>query len=528
MSAQLSPQMRDLLLAMNLGRSTAHPLAGWHALELLYRDGSAVAEPITIDFLVRRYNAECLTDTEKPITNEQMKSVLAVLVGQARLAEEVMRKVRKRLENGRFIIRMNSVFQINSAGIEYLKAMQRVVDAENTVVASTKRIGEYCELIEQLANAKFWQTDSMALFNRFQKMLTAYDEVMNGLRKLDVDLHDIATDLAFDHGGVAAQHLQTMLHEQAIPAYQQMQNQAQRVHWLAGQTAFADAVAFSRQNDDNLDVQLAIGDASKLALQRRDTSAFVTRRLVVLAQSFDPSTSAISTSFDSIYLLFQTLWEAVRLLSREFDHVQQQSVDIKALTADIDQLMAHHERLVLPAGLPKHLPMDRLTAADLAQVAELDASERAAAIADLTATVQNDMLEAGAMGAVVRQVQQSERVQYTEADNPTIAEDADVTEDDTAAIAEFTDLLMRGANTVVVDRPLTFTSRKALDAAVTLFAATQYEKPEIFAPFGRWVSAAKVLPATGPVVLRMQDSDYGAELPAGFTAELQALEDADD
>lgn len=520
MAAQLSQPLKQLLLAMNLGRSTAHPLAGWHMLEILYRDGATAGEPITMSFLVRRYNADHLEEGESAIADQGLRAIMTILVRQAQLVEEVPRKVRERMKSGRFHIVQSSVFRIASSGIEYLKAMQRVIDAENTVVASTQRIGEYCAAVASFAKKADWQTDTMDLFNRFQAMLSAYDDVMNGLRKLDVDLHDITTDLAFDHGGMAADHLQAMLHDQAIPAYKQMLNQSQRIQWLLGQTDFAEAVAFSRQSADNLDVSIAIGDASKLATQRRDTQTFVNRRLAVMAQSFDPSTSAISLSFDSIYLLFQTLWEAVQMLSREFDHVQRQSVDIKALTADIDELMTHYQQLTMPAGLPKHLPMDRLGATELATLDDVPAGERATAMAELTSTVRADMLEAGSMEPVNRTISEANRVQYTLADNPEVAEDGDLAEDDTAAMLEFEQLVMRGADTVVVDGPLTFTTSKARDAAVMLFAATQYEHPDIFAPFGRLVASANVIPDSDPVMIRLAGSDYGAELPAGYTVTL--------
>ena len=50
---KISEQMKDLLFSMNLGRSKAHPLAGWNILMMLYQNGTAGAEPMTRNYLIR-------------------------------------------------------------------------------------------------------------------------------------------------------------------------------------------------------------------------------------------------------------------------------------------------------------------------------------------------------------------------------------------------------------------------------------------------------------------------------------------
>lgn len=517
MPATMNPTLRQLLLSMNLGRSQDHPLAGWQLLSLLYHDGSTSGAPMTLGYVVTRYNAEYREADESEATDAVLKRVLKVLVEQARLVEETPRKVRERMRSGKFHIIQSFVYRINAAGIEYLKAMQRVIDAENTVVASTKRIGEYCALVQQFRHFEQMSVADMTMFDDFNRMLSAYDDVMNGLRKLDVDLHEIASDLAFDHGGQAAAHLQAMLHDQAIPAYRQMLAQAQVLQWLTQQAELGERVAQSRQTSENLAVNLAIGDEAALAAERQSTEAFVMRRVAVMAQSFDPSTSAIQASFDSMYLLFATLWDTVQLLASEFAHVKRQTVDIKALTKQIDALLPKAAHIVLPQALPKHLPMDRLDKAAMADVEALPKDEREAAIADLTTSVRQDMLEAGSMRPVLRALSDSTRAQVSEADNPPVADDPDLTAPDAQALAEFEQKVMVDAAHAQISGRLEFTTSAARNAVVALYPATQYDEPTSFAAFGRPVAAAAVLTDAAPVVVHVTGEDYVSWLPQGFS-----------
>ncbi len=80
-----------------------------------------------------------------------MKKVLDVLVTQAGLVEVSPRKVRARMRSGQYHIRQSYVYRITSSGIEYLKMMQKVIDAESTITANTNRIQEYVDLVEKLS-----------------------------------------------------------------------------------------------------------------------------------------------------------------------------------------------------------------------------------------------------------------------------------------------------------------------------------------------------------------------------------------
>ena len=475
---------------------------------------------MTTRYLVRRYNAEYLEQDETLITDAVVHDILKVLVDQARLIEESTRKVRERMTSGKFHIIQSSVYKINSAGIEFLKAMQRVIDAENTVVASTKRIQEYCNLVAGFQDYAKRSTDTIELYDDFNRMLSAYEDIVNGLHKLETDLHEISTDLAFDRAGDAALHLQKMLHEQAIPAYTRMIDQAPKLRWLALQDQFAQMVAMSRQASDNLDVAAAIGDDAELEVTRVQTTSFVHRRLNVMVESFDPSTTAIQNSFDSVYLLYQTLADTSQLLARQYEYVNRQTIDLRALTDDIDALMAKADHIAIPGQLTKHLPMDRLGKVEMAQIAELPQNERAEAMATLTSSVRADMLEAGTMEPVTRPVTEANRVVVTAADNPAIAVDQDLTTDYHAAVAEFIEKVMVSVDTAKMAHNLEFTTRQARDAVVALYPATAYANPAGFGAFGRPVAAAKVL-TDSPIKLHLTGEQFVVVLPHGFQIDFE-------
>lgn len=516
MAKGLSQALRSLLTSMNLGRSLGHPLAGWTLLSMLYRDGSTASEPMTMNYLVARYNGEYLEPGESRVADETLRSVMKVLVEQAHLVTSSTRRVRERMNSGKFHTIQSAIYRINAAGIEYLKAMQRVIDAENTVVASTKRIGEYVALIDKFQAYQDLPTDTMTMYEDFNRLLSAYDAVMNGLRKLDVDLHDISTDLAFDRVGDAATHLRKMLHDDAIPAYSQMMKSSGRLQWLKGQSRFATMIAESRQATGNLDISVAIGDQAALEIERRQTETFVTRRLNVMVQSFDPTTAVIQTSFDSIYLLYTTLVDATELLAREYEHVRGHSIDLQALTEDIDHLLAQVHRIKLPQQFPVHLPMDRLGKTEMAEVEALPKDERADKMADLTATVRSDMLEAGSMDPVTRSITAAEPKVVTLADNPEVAKDVDLAGQEKQALAEFTNLVMVSADTARIDHDLECQTALARDVIVSLYPATQYEQTGAFAAFGRPVVKTAVLNEHS-VRLHLAGEAFAVVLPHPFT-----------
>lgn len=515
MPKAIAPALRSLLTAMNLGRSTRYPLAGWTVLSMLYRDGSTASEPMTLGYLVTRYNAEYLEPGDKRIADDTLRSVLKILVEQAQLVNSSTRRVRERMSSGKYHITQSAIYRINAAGIEYLKSMQRVIDAENTVVASTKRIDEYVQLLNRFRVYRHMSVDSMSLYEDFNRLLEAYDAVMNGLRKLDVDLHDISTDLAFDRVSDAADHLRTMLHQEAVPAYQKMIDLAPLLQWLLDEDEFANMVAISRQAKGNLDVAVALDDEAALEVERHQTTEFVQRRLGTMVQSFDPSTTAIQTSFDSIYLLYQTLISTSSLLAREYEQVRKHTIDIQALTANIDDLLTKTSQLSLPQSLPVHLPMDRLSKDEMASIEELPISDRADALADLTTTVRLDMLEAGSMGAVTRSITSVNRQVVSAADNPEVATDADLAGAEKAAMAEFSRLVMTADNEAQVTADVEFTTALARDAVVALYPATQYAHPGAFSAFGRPVLTAQMV-TTRPVRVHLTGEDFVVVLPHGF------------
>lgn len=517
----ISQEMRDLLLAMNLGHSTSHPLAGWYVLTMLYQDGTTSTEPMTANRLVQLYNQSFrepeIGETMMPPAT--MNSLLKLLTEQARLINVSNRKVRERWVSGKLRNKETAVYRISSRGIEYVKMMHRVIEAENTVVANTARIGEYCQLVVKLSQ-RLLDTSTTSLYNDFDRMVVTYDDVMKGMRKLDVDLHDLAIDLAFNHGSEAAQHLRQMLNEIAIPAYQQMLQQAARIQALADNSEFAVAVARSRQGNGNIDTAQAIQDTSAMTTQRQQTQQYVRRQLRRLAGSFDPSTSGVQNSFDSIFLVFQTLMDAIRLLSREMEQYQRQSVDLGALTHQLDALMSRYQRLKIPVALPQHLPMDRHQQDVLIEIEnrELTTEERTAKLDQLAETERQDLLTAGAMLPINRQIEDNVKMAVTEADNPPEAVDDAYIDETKAALSELVNLVMQDEHTLVLDRDLKFQTVGARDALVALLPATYYVTPAGFNVFGRAVSTITRLNGGHPIQLSVVEENFHVTLPFGFQA----------
>lgn len=273
-AVKIAAALKQLLLASNLGLNKNHPLAGWQILTILYHDGAG-SIPMTLDALATKYNVDYLDseNQETPISDSVLKAVLEVLDGQAHLIEVSSRKVRIPMKNGVYHNQQSYIYKITSSGIEYLTMMQRVVDAENTVTANINRIGEYCELVEQLSQPNL-TTDSTQLYNDFAKLLTAYTDVMKGMHKVDDDLSELAHDLAFNHGSAAAEQLQQMLTDKAIPAFTQLLGQAGLIQKLAGSEQFTAQVARSQQGQDDLDTAHATGDEAQMFLRFQRTQAY--------------------------------------------------------------------------------------------------------------------------------------------------------------------------------------------------------------------------------------------------------------
>ncbi|WP_203640655.1 hypothetical protein [Levilactobacillus andaensis] len=491
MAVTLSNKLRDLLLASNLGLSRDHRLAGWNVLTILYHDGATSGVVTTLGTLLQVYNANYLELDERPLTDIVLKRVLDVLSDQAKLVEVAPRKVRLPMKNGAYHIQQSFVYKITSSGIEYLTMMQRVIDADNTVTANITRIQEYCDLVVKLTDPSL-AADSTQLYNDFQNMLAAYADVMKGMHKLDEDLSELANDLAFNHGGEAASHLQEMLRDRAIPAFRKLLAQGPRLQSLANSTDFSQRVARSQQGSDDLDAAHAVGDQGKMLIRFQKARDYTQRQLDRLAASFDPSPTAIDSSMDTVYLLFQTILDAIRLLSQEYDHIQGQTVDIQALTGKIDELLTHYQSIVVRQPLPRHLPQDR----------EVD---------DVA-----DLLDATTMGAVVYEAVPQRTVTVTEADNPQLADDDPDVADDQEGLAEFQRVVMQRTDYGEVNHDLEMTSIHARDELIRLYSATGIDHYDSFAPFGRPVVKVEALPDSQPVHVHCGDESYTVTLPSGF------------
>jgi len=480
------------LQASNLGLSRDHRLAGWYVLTILYHDGAASGAVTNLNYLVQKYNNSYLDAEEKPITDVVLKRILDVLGNQASLVEVSPRKVRSRMVNGGYHIHQSYVYKITSSGIEYITMMQKVIDADNTVTANITRIREYCELVAKLADPTLSAANTQ-LYNDFQNMLSAYADVMKGMHKLDEDLSELANDLAFNHGGTAASQLQQMLQDKAIPAFKQLLNQGPRIQALADSNNFSQRVARSQQGSDDLDAAHAAGDQAKMLLRFQRVQDYAQRQLLRLAASFDPSATAIDNSLDTVYLLFQTILSAIRLLSQEYDHIQSQTVDVKALTKQVDRLLQHYPSIIVRQPIPRHLPNDREDLDDTA-----------------------DLLNATTMGPVVYAAATRTKKVATAADNPQLATDDPEVPTAQEGLAEFQKLVMRDATHGVVDHDLTFHSRHARDEVIRLYSATGYDHYDSFAPFGRAIGEVTAL-EIGPIHIHCVGEAYTVTLPDAFT-----------
>lgn len=494
-SLTLAQPLKNLLLAAELGLNRNHPLAGWNILMILYHDSTTSGVPSTLDFLARQYNGEYLdTDNdEPPISDDVLRKVLAVLIDTAGLVEVSTRKVRRHTQSGKSLIQQTALYKITSSGIEYLRMMQKVVDAESTVTANTLRITEYCTLVKKLTSTEVDGTTTQ-LYNDFTNMLAAYEDVMKGMHKLDEDLDELANDLAFNHGSQAAVHLQKMLQEKAVPAYRQLLHQASYIKGLDNLPDFAERVARSQQGQDNLDAAAAIGDTAGMLQRFNRTKAYVQRQLRQMTLSFASSSQAIDSSLDSIYLLFQTILSAIQLLSQEFEHVHNQTIDIQALTDKIDALLPQYAELQIARSLPRHAPFDRDNIEEV-----------------------SDLLAADALGPVTYIARPKTQHVFKAADNPEVAADASIVVADQAALTEFSRLVMRSPQQAVIDHNLEFTTLAARDEILRLFSATNYDHYESFAVFGRPLRQVERLTQSAPIRLHYQAEDYSVFLPYGFT-----------
>lgn len=489
----MNEELRQLLLATNLGKSRDHPLAGWNILTILYGNRASADIPRTLDFLVKQYNANYVDDksNETPISDAVLKNVLGTLNEQAKFIEVSPRKIRVRMESGATHMQQAPVYRITSRGIEYLAMLPKVLDAESTVTANISRINEYCQLIAKLNSTEI-DPSSTQLFNDFNNMVSAYTDVMKGMHKLSEDLDEVSNDLAFNHGGKVAEHLNNMLNTKALPAYNKLIKQGSLIQNLVKKDDFSEKVARSRQGSDSLEIDQAIDDQVKLSLQRNQDVNFVENKLKQLSTSFEPTSSAIDSSYDSIYLIFQTVLDSIKLLSSEYDHINAQTIDIKSLTKKIDNLMMHYKNVKIPKQLPRHLAQDR-------EVFD-----------------PNDLLDASVLGPIVYQANVIERKTAKLEDNPSIAKDDEPSVDNSTALSEFQKSVMIDSNNGRVERNLEVDSLIARDEIIRLYSASNYDHYESFAPFGRPIKSVTPLPETGPIWIHCINEKYSVQLPNGF------------
>ena len=493
MVLKISDDLRSLLLATNLGRSRDHPLAGWNILTILYGNRASADIPRTLGFIVDQYNSSLLDarDEERAITDAVLKSVLKVLVDEAKFIEVSPRKIRVRMVSGAYHMQQAPVYRITSRGIEYLTMIPKVLDAESTVTANTARIEEYCELIAKL-NQPYLNASNTKLFNDFHNMMSAYSDVMKGMHKLGEDLDEVSNDLAFNHGGKVAEHLNEMLNQKALPAYSKLISQGSLIQHLAKDKDFPDQVARSRHGSDSLEVDQAINNQLKLSSQTQRDKEYVQNQMQMLSTSFEPTATAIDSSYDSIYIIFDTILSSIKLLSVEYDHIQAQTVDIKQLTKQIDQLLMHYQTVNIPKQIPRHLAQDRL-------------------VSD-----PSDLLEASTLGPIVYKADVTNKRVATLEDNPTVAEDDAVEENVQNALSEFQNLVMKNSTEGFVEHDLELDSLMARDEIMRLYSATGYTHYESFAPFGRQVKSVTAVSTTGPIWLHCKDEKYSVQLPCGF------------
>jgi len=200
----------------------------------------------------------------------------------------------------------------------------------------------------------------------------------------------------------------------------------------------------------------------------------------------------LTNSLDTVYLLFQTILSAIRLLSQEYDHIQSQTVDVKALTKQVDQLLKHYPSVIVRQPIPRHLPNDREDLDDTA-----------------------DLLNATTMGPVVYAAATRTKKVATAADNPQLATDDPEVPTAQEGLAEFQKLVMRDATHGVVDHDLTFHSQHARDEVIRLYSATGYDHYDSFAPFGRAIGEVTALDS-GPIHIHCAGETYTVTLPAAF------------
>ncbi len=492
MVTKLPIELRRLLTATILGGNPNHPLAGWWILTILRQNTQNIDSPITPDFLLQKFNLAYLEPGEAPIANEVFRKILDRMTA-ANLLEKSSHKIREQMHNGTKHIKQTLIYRISAVGLEFMNGMQKAANAQSLATANVNRIDEYVKLINEIF-AQANSAETSKLFNHFENMIDASQDVLKGMHKLDTDLSDLADNISFNHGSEDAELLQKLLKERAIPAFSKMIKTSNKVQAMVLDDKYADQIARSKQGTDSLDLNRMLGDQEKLMLDYRATKRTVRSSLQQLNNSLETTANAIDNSVDSVYMLYHTIEQTIDLLVREYEHSQRQKLDLKAMSRQIDQLLAQYQKLTIPQALPKHLADDR----------EDEASE--------------NLLDAALLKPVNYLIDNSKRVVATEADNPEIGDDTYQDSGWERGLAEFKTVLKPDASGVAtVDHPLEFQSRLARDEVARLYTATAYQSVDSFAPFGRQVTAVKALEGTGQIKLHCRDEQFSVYLPSGFT-----------
>lgn len=491
MTDKLSNRLRRLLTATILGGNPNHPLAGWSILTILRHNTQNIDSPLTPDFLLQHFNMAYLEPNEAPLTNEVFKRILDRLVS-ANLIERSSHKVREQMHNGTRHIKQTKVYRIGATGLSFMNGMQKAADAQVLATANVNRIDEYVQLVGEIFR-QVNGTETSKLFNRFEEMIDASQDVLRGMHKLDADLSDLADDISFNHGSDKAELLQQLLKQRAIPAFSKMIRTSNLVQAMVLDDKYADQIARSKQGRDSLDLSNLLSDQKKLMLDYHATKRTIQSGLSQLNNSLETTTSAIDNSVDSVYMLYHTIEQTIDLLIREYEHSHQQQLDLRKMVDQLDDLLAHYPTIHFPHALPNHLADDR-------------GDEET-----------DNLLDASLLMPVNYVIDNSTREVATEADNPEIGVDTYENSDCQQGLREFKQVMKPDATgQAMVNDDLEFSSQLARDEVARLYTATAYSKFTSFAPFGRQVTAAWALPNTGRVRLHCRSEKFSVYLPSGF------------
>lgn len=358
MHTTLQKELRNILNATILGGNMNHPLAGWWILTILRGNTQNADTPITADFFYcSNLTLIIWTVTKNRSLLKCLKKILDRLTA-ADMIEKSQHKVREQMHNGTRHIKTTYIYRINSVGLSFMNGLQKAADSQSMATANVDRIDEYCQLVNEIY-ARDNDAETSRLFNHFGVMIDASQDVLKGMHKLDADLSDLANDISFNHGSENAETLQKLLKERAIPAFIKMINTSSKVQHMVFDLEYSRRIAASKQGKDSIDLDQMLGREDKMAIDFKNTRQVIQASLEQLNNSLESTSNKIDNSVDSVYMLYDTISRTIRLLVREYEHSQQQQLDVKEMVRQLDDLMAHFEDVHFPQALPVHLADDR-------------------------------------------------------------------------------------------------------------------------------------------------------------------------